>query len=193
MPELRAIRRASRLRVGAATIGAAFLVGIFGGLVLSTGPDATLSTSAAIASQAAAATRVVGENIAPAPSAPAAEDAPKKKKGHLKRAKASRHRVAKATKSKRESARKSRHKRTRTAARTPAAEATARLSVASQPPGATFTINGKALRRGATTVPRSSTVKITAVLRGHKRATRVVKVTRNTSVVIPLEPLGWGG
>ena len=82
---------------------------------------------------------------------------------------------------------------TQRAPESPARTQLARLTLASSPPGATFVVNGEALGRGTTqtTVPALSKVKITAVLRGHKRATYTVRVGRNTSVVIPMERLGF--
>jgi hypothetical protein len=74
----------------------------------------------------------------------------------------------------------------------PAAPRTARLTLKSSPPGATFRVNGKTVTASnQTMVSTPATVTITAVIRGYKRTTRSVQIRKDTSLVIPLERMSF--
>jgi hypothetical protein len=64
-----------------------------------------------------------------------------------------------------------------------------RLSVRSEPSGASIKVNGASISGGIANVEAGSTVKVTATKRGYKRATKSVKVGKGTSVVIKLEKM----
>jgi hypothetical protein len=64
-----------------------------------------------------------------------------------------------------------------------------RLTVKTEPAGASVRVDGEELRGGEVMVRSGSTVKVTATKKGYKRVTKSVKVTKATPIVIKLKKL----
>jgi hypothetical protein len=169
--------RSRRVQVALATAGVILLIGIVAAIADDGDPPraaaATPTASAPVAAAPAPAEPPTPEEPAPSPDDPPAvdtrtPDAPPKQPPHDRPAKRSSSRPAPATKK-------------------PGAGRKVRLSVRSNPAGASIRVDGDSVGAAGAMVPAGSTVKVTVTKRGYKRATRSVKVGKATSLVIKLE------